>query len=80
MSVRWTKKSLVSWHASGRFSAPIGASVYPGDVTTPDGLLQHADIALYVSKSASKARLSHRGNMMPAALLAGFDKPAPTGS
>ncbi len=55
---------------SGAFSASVGASLYPDDAASAEGLLKHADIAMYASKSAGKGRLSHYETAMSDALLA----------
>jgi diguanylate cyclase (GGDEF)-like protein/PAS domain S-box-containing protein len=36
----------------------IGVTLYPGDVADPEGLLKHADLALYQAKTHGKGRVS----------------------
>lgn len=63
---------------AGRVSASIGASLYPDDAASPESLLKNADIAMYASKTAGKARFAEYDARMAQALLARIDAGAPT--
>ncbi len=63
---------------AGRVSASIGASLYPDDAASPESLLKNADIAMYASKTAGKARFAEYDARMAEALLARIDAGAPT--
>lgn len=63
---------------ANRVSASVGASLYPDDATAPETLLKYADIAMYASKTAGKARFAEYDPRMSEALLARIGSPLPT--
>lgn len=47
--------------AAVAITASIGVAAYPADATTPNGLLERADAAMYHSKRAGRNAVSYLG-------------------